>query len=110
MCIRDRSHGFAARLNLQEISIGVPDDLFLEALGLSCSPNPTGDHVRLSLGKRALAHEQVVLVDARGRLVLRARTDADGTLWLPSLGTGLYSVLWLGPDGSTPSSVRFIKH
>ncbi|MBK7943356.1 MAG: T9SS type A sorting domain-containing protein [Flavobacteriales bacterium] len=106
----DLSHGFAARLNLQEISIGVPDDLFLEALGLSCSPNPTGDHVRLSLGKRALAHEQVVLVDARGRLVLRARTDADGTLWLPSLGTGLYSVLWLGPDGSTPSSVRFIKH
>ncbi|MBK8948001.1 MAG: T9SS type A sorting domain-containing protein [Flavobacteriales bacterium] len=90
------------------VGLGPSVQGFSEAFTLF--PNPVGEQLHVSLGGRGLCNETVDVVDAQGKLVLRARTDADGTLWLPSLGTGLYSVLWLGPDGSTPSSVRFIKH
>lgn len=105
----DVSHGFVARMNLQDISIGLPEVTCTAPVGLSCYPNPAIDHIHLAEADRPLAHTMIDLFDGQGRLVLRSRTDAQGGLSLPSTGQGLYTAVHWGAPSSQAASVRFVK-
>lgn len=102
----DQSHGFIARMDLQDISIGLPNDESTELLGLSCYPNPAGDEIHLGYGHRILTGADVDVVDVHGKIVLRSRTDQDGVLKLTSIAPGIYCVIVQG----TLESARFMKH
>lgn len=103
----DISHGFAARMNLQGITIGVPEETATDPQELTCHPNPTHDRVLLSTAGRPLSMAVVDVFDGRGTLVLRTRTSASGELRVDQLAPGLYSIVQRTADRSL--SVRIIK-
>lgn len=105
----DFSHGFAARMNMDGVHVGIPEHpIPISATGAWCYPDPVDQQLTLVIEGHIASQRAVRVFDAIGRLVLAATTTTTGQLRTDMLNTGCYQLVVL-KDGSPEVAIRFIK-
>ncbi|MBL7938430.1 MAG: T9SS type A sorting domain-containing protein [Flavobacteriales bacterium] len=105
----DMMQGFATRMNLRDVSIGLVDQPISPLEHLHAVPNPTSDFLRLISHGKPFVSIVVTVVNSLGQPVLVARTNGDGLLDVSGLAAGCYSVHRNLASGEVHQSARFVR-
>ena len=105
----DMTQGFATRMDLRDVSIGMVDRPLNGQDYLQAVPNPTNDFLRLSSHGRPFIYMAVSVVNSLGQPVLEARTNGDGLLDVSGLAAGCYSIHTIVASGEKHQSARFVR-
>lgn len=99
--------GFATRMSLQDISIGLNDHENVPTAGVAVFPSPASEHVRLYYQGLPLLSGSLRISDALGRLVLTRRIDGP-LIQVHGLADGLYHARILNEAGRPLGVVPFV--
>ena len=105
----DMMQGFATRMNLRDVSIGMPDVFTSNTVPVQVVPNPAHHHVRFFVNGNASTFAQFSVINALGQLVLQGRTDQTGMVDVRGLAEGCYAIDLLTKQENHRQVARFIR-
>ena len=105
----DPMQGFATRMNLRDISIGINDTSAMEGSVLYCLPNPTNGSISFRSKWHQLSKASISITNTLGQTVLTAVLDDQGSVDVTSLSGGSYAARIIPLHEHSSHVVRFIR-
>lgn len=104
----DPLQGFATRMDLRGINVGIGERTSRTGALFSASPNPTDGTVVFRSGNTPLANSMVQITNALGQVVFLGQLDGQGAFNAIHLTSGSYAAQATTKEGDV-STVRFVR-
>ena len=105
----DTMQCFITRMDIRNVSIGVPEPSSLSAHDLIIVPNPAYDYVGFIVDGVISNLAPFTITNALGQVVLAGRADHNGTVDIRGLASGCYAVTLLDKSGVRMRTAQFVR-
>lgn len=101
--------GFITRMDIRNVSIGVPETASPSAHEVIIVPNPANDRVGFIVDGVVGTLAPFTITNALGQVVLAGRADHNGTVDIRGLASGCYAVTLLDKTGGRTRTAQFVR-
>lgn len=101
--------GFITRMDIRNVSIGVPETDSPSAHEVIIVPNPANDRVGFIVDGVVGTLAPFTITNALGQVVLAGRADHNGTVDIRGLASGCYAVTLLDKTGGRTRTAQFVR-